>query len=250
VTGVAGFGATLASISDHDGDGYRDLLVGAPDTESERGEVYLFSAGRGHLLGMLRGEVQGGRFGDALATLPDVTGDGREEILVGAPDTIVNGNADAGRATVWSFDPNLPGRRSHFGTGCTPPPFTGQQPWLSTSLGQPRIGKEWRLGVRRGLPGTLAIFALDFTPQTAPLPLCVVTPLFPCNCQLLVNASLNGNMAITGKTLAQGDGMGLGEFPIQIPNNPTLPGLSLYAQCLMLAGFPGPLTDGMQVVIQ
>jgi len=84
-TGEA-FGAAVA-VGDGDGDGIADLYVGNPE---DAGEVVIFS---GPISGALdhadgqvvRGSSAGLFFGSDLAFVPDLGGDGHDDLLVGAP---------------------------------------------------------------------------------------------------------------------------------------------------------------------
>jgi FG-GAP-like repeat/FG-GAP repeat len=94
------FGFALA-VSDLDGDGYDDLVAGAPgtsvDDEFGAGRVYVVPGGNAGLdagrmvtydentPGVKGGAEAGDQFGAAL-TLVDVTRDGRPDLTVGAPD--------------------------------------------------------------------------------------------------------------------------------------------------------------------
>lgn len=64
-------------------DGRKQLVAGAPGEEGEQGAVYV--AGAEGLALLARGAIGGGRFGAALAALPDLNGDGLGEVLIGAP---------------------------------------------------------------------------------------------------------------------------------------------------------------------
>jgi hypothetical protein len=83
-------GESLASIEDVTGDGRPDLLVGNPWTDSQRGEIYLFSGGFSGLAGMgdvvatFDGAAGGDEAGKALLG-EDLDGDGIEDLLIGAP---------------------------------------------------------------------------------------------------------------------------------------------------------------------
>lgn len=81
--GVASHGEAVAAAGDVNGDGYGDVLVGAPDV----GRVYVY---RGSATGPItpaawvidRGDVD---FGSALASAGDVNADGFADIIVGDP---------------------------------------------------------------------------------------------------------------------------------------------------------------------
>ncbi len=104
------FGQAVASVPDADGDGHGDLLVGAPretplDGVFKVGQAYLYSGATGALLLGLRSPNQEdrGRFGAAVAGVPDADGDGRGDLLVGAYQEEQDGAPpDAGRAYLFS----------------------------------------------------------------------------------------------------------------------------------------------------
>jgi len=111
-------GAAVGSVSDLNGDGHGEILVGAPGMEigaavdagaafvvwgmTSPGGVDLgdpFSAGGGGYV--MKGEAAGDAAGTALASVSDLNGDGKAEIVVGAPGNNAGG-ADAGAAyVVW-----------------------------------------------------------------------------------------------------------------------------------------------------
>jgi len=82
------FGAALAAL-DADGDGIRDLAVGAPGQSDPvngfgSGAVSIFSGADGSLLHQVAGPG-GSQYGSALANAGDHDGDGRDDLFVGAP---------------------------------------------------------------------------------------------------------------------------------------------------------------------
>ena len=94
-----GFGEGLAGGADVDGDGLDDLAAGNPRgrnaTNQTVGLVHLHSGRDGSEL--LRMEGAGGRFGAALAFFPDADGDGREDLLSGAPWAVNSLGAASGK---------------------------------------------------------------------------------------------------------------------------------------------------------
>ncbi len=105
-------GTSLAAVGDVDGDGYADLLIGAPgSTDTNPG-----ATGRALLvfgsnpLGTrapvsIPGPLAGGGFGAAVAGLGDFNGDGRPDFAIGAP----RANAEAGEVLVYFGGPGAPG---------------------------------------------------------------------------------------------------------------------------------------------
>ncbi len=95
------FGYSVASAGDVNGDGVNDLIVGANKASNLAGRAYIFyggsslvSKGAGSADGILSGEPSNSGFGASVAFAGDQNGDGRADLLVGAP----NYSSNAGRA--------------------------------------------------------------------------------------------------------------------------------------------------------
>jgi hypothetical protein len=97
---ISGFGLSVSGVPDVTGDGKGDVVVGAPDAAPgaaplNAGRVYVFNGATGALWDTIQStdQQENGRFGAAVAGLPDVTGDGRGDIVVGAQSEIPDGSA-------------------------------------------------------------------------------------------------------------------------------------------------------------
>ena len=104
------FGTALALIGDLDGDSASELVVGAPgwdDTASASGAAYVWYAPEA---GSLAAADAGLRlhcdssicgFGSAIAGVPDLDGDGMDELLIAGPSTTNTSGSTGGAAWLW-----------------------------------------------------------------------------------------------------------------------------------------------------
>ena len=117
LTGAAasdGFGDSVASAGDVNGDGYTDVIVGAPGSASSAGRAYIYLGGPGASFDTTAdsviASVAGDVLGKSVASAGDVNGDGYADVVVGAIGNDAGG-LNAGRAYVYfggsggTFDP-------------------------------------------------------------------------------------------------------------------------------------------------
>ncbi|MFH0980802.1 MAG: integrin alpha [Planctomycetota bacterium] len=101
------FGYSVATAGDVNSDGYSDVIVGAPDYnngQSDEGRAFVYHGSASGLSAAANwtaeGNQDGANFGTSVATAGDVNGDGRSDVIVGAP-YYDNGQPDEGRAFVY-----------------------------------------------------------------------------------------------------------------------------------------------------
>lgn len=103
------FGAAVSGIGDVNGDGKGDVIVGAyyeslSGSPTGAGMAYVFSGATGALIHTLRSthEIAEGYFGYVVSNVPDMSGDGIEDILVGTSYESVGVYFDAGRVYLFN----------------------------------------------------------------------------------------------------------------------------------------------------
>ena len=94
------FGTSVSDAGDVNGDGVADLIVGAPDDDSNAfnaGSVRVFSGVDGSVLHTFDGDSILDRFGTSVSGAGDVNGDGFADLIVGAPgvDSVFTGSGSA-----------------------------------------------------------------------------------------------------------------------------------------------------------
>jgi len=98
------FGSAMAAV-DMDGDGESELVVSASGFDSARGQLHVVDEVGGSLERIATGEgdERGSYFGQYLANLGDIDGDGRDEVGVCAPSE----RAGRGRLEVWGLEDDV-----------------------------------------------------------------------------------------------------------------------------------------------
>ena len=97
------FGSSVSGAGDVNGDGFDDLIVGAPyDKKLDRGSAWVFSGGDGSILYTFYGDSPEDRLGSSVSGAGDMNGDGFGDLLVGAPFDDKDSKFDNGSAQVFS----------------------------------------------------------------------------------------------------------------------------------------------------
>jgi hypothetical protein len=103
---LAGFGCSVASAGDVNGDGYGDVIVGAygfDNVETDEGRAFVYLGSASGLATAAAWTAESNQalagFGSSVASAGDVNGDGFGDVIVGA-GLFDNGQVDAGRAFV------------------------------------------------------------------------------------------------------------------------------------------------------
>lgn len=104
-------GTSVAGAGDINGDGYSDIIVGAPyydNGEADEGMVFVFLGSAPPYAGgpsqFIERNLPGAHFGQCVAPAGDVNGDGYSDIIVGAPGWS-NGQAGEGSVAVYLGSP-------------------------------------------------------------------------------------------------------------------------------------------------
>lgn len=104
----ANFGYAVETAGDVNGDGYEDLIVGAPvydNGESNEGRVFVYLGGSGGLANVPSWSAEGNEanawFGWSVSGAGDVNGDGFADVVVGVPNWDGGGAVDQGKAQLY-----------------------------------------------------------------------------------------------------------------------------------------------------
>ncbi len=134
------FGGAVTGLGDLDQDGYDDFIIGAPTGHFDppfRGRARVYSGKRGKVLFEIKSGVDDDFFGGDFEVIGDVDGDGRNEWVVGAPESYFY--ADWHPGTIWVFTArDCKASWANYGAGW---PGTLGVPSLTAS-NPPAIGEE------------------------------------------------------------------------------------------------------------
>lgn len=237
-------GWSTDDAGDVDGDGYTDVVMGAPSSWQPSGTgfpgygaVVVASPARNEVLGTMNGTVQFGGMGLVVHGVGDIDGDGLSDVAALA----------AGPVNAWSLRPT--GIQID-GTAC--PGSTGTRPVIGAS-GTATVGGMVTIFLSRVPPVVPAL--LLFGPAAnnwagVPLPI-DLAPLGLPGCMLAVPI-LGAVPVVTG--FRPGPGIGGGEVGIAVPSDPSLVGGSAafqwYAADPGPGAFPGVTTRRLVATVQ
>jgi len=102
LSGGWGLGESVANAGDVNGDGYPDIIAGAPLDNNSRGLAKVFSGKDGSILHTFTGSASGDQLGKGVCGIGDVNRDGFDDVLVGAPNASVTGKGFVGYARAFS----------------------------------------------------------------------------------------------------------------------------------------------------
>ncbi|MEL6616696.1 MAG: integrin alpha, partial [Bacteroidota bacterium] len=106
------FGFSVSDAGDVNGDGYADVIIGAPlhdNAGTDKGATFLFHGGPSPDTSadwIVIGDRSGDEFGRAVSGVGDINGDGYSDVAIGAPDRDATAT-DAGRVTVFYGGPAM-----------------------------------------------------------------------------------------------------------------------------------------------
>lgn len=105
--GFSGFGSSASTAGDVNGDGYSDVMVGAPDAtngEQQEGRVFIFHGSASGIgttpVAVLEPNIVFARMGVSVASAGDINADGFSDVIVGAPN-YNNGSTNQGAVFIY-----------------------------------------------------------------------------------------------------------------------------------------------------
>lgn len=215
------FGHSIAA-GDVDGDGVRDLLIGAPLDErpgvpANAGIVRAWSGRTGLLLWSVAGNQGAEWLGRAMGFVGDLNGDGFGEVLAGAPFRDAPA-VDSGSARVFCGLAGLPSITT-FGSGCP-----GYRPLQISYAGAARLGQTLRILVGNGPAGTAVGWVVHSFFAGPPYPVDLGT-MGLLGCHQYVSLDLPVPVVLQG---------GAASLDLVIPASLAPCGLRLYHQAVVL----------------
>ena len=96
------FGHAVSDAGDVNGDGKADIIVGAHKAGYDLGKAFIISGATGQFIYVFNGKQYGEGFGYSVSGAGDVDGDGRSDVIVGAPYYYPGGVGSTGRVIVFS----------------------------------------------------------------------------------------------------------------------------------------------------
>ncbi|MBV6480266.1 MAG: hypothetical protein HGGPFJEG_03123 [Ignavibacteria bacterium] len=120
VTGTVGFGFSVSTAGDVNGDGYSDVIIGNPFYETspsyENGKVFIYNGSSNGLSlspnwesTAIGNSYPESKFGYAVSTAGDVNGDGYSEVIIGQPEYSHFQGTRSGSAKLWYGSSTGPG---------------------------------------------------------------------------------------------------------------------------------------------
>jgi hypothetical protein len=216
-----GFGASVASLGDLDGDGRPELGIGAPGTNAMAGAVFIHGGAAGQLLAVVAGQP-GDLAGACVASLGDIDGDTWPDFAVGRPFADV-ALPDAGAVDLCCW--LLLGAYTPFGTAC---PGSAGVPMILGGQLEPRLGGTVTIRAQ-SLPPQRPCFAIlglsNASSGGVPLPLSLTRFGWP-GCSLYVRPD--------AVELVPTSALGLVSRSVSVPSLLALTGLRLFGQFAVL----------------
>ncbi|MFT3705933.1 MAG: FG-GAP-like repeat-containing protein [Agriterribacter sp.] len=103
----AAFGSSLSRAGDTNGDGYSDIIIGAPlydNGQTDEGVAFVYTGSASGINAIpatiLESNLASSAFGTSVSGAADVNGDGYSDVIIGAP-TFTNGESNEGAAFVY-----------------------------------------------------------------------------------------------------------------------------------------------------